>query len=74
MNNCNVSFNRIALVLHDDCHVTVHNTTFLQNHRAAFDIGLHGRDRAHLALHNVSLLGTRQWCVPNEPYLSAKET
>ena len=61
MDQCNVSSCRIGLLMHDDCHVYVRDTVFLLTHRAAFEVGMHGRDRAHLRLDNVALRGSRQW-------------
>eukprot|EP00802_Teleaulax_amphioxeia_P012991 Tamp_13038.p1 GENE.Tamp_13038~~Tamp_13038.p1 ORF type:complete len:537 (+),score=71.67 Tamp_13038:79-1689(+) len=61
MQQCNVSFNRIGIMMHDRSHVTLCNTTMLLNHRAAFEVGMHGRGQAHLRLENVSLRGTRKW-------------
>jgi hypothetical protein len=52
MEKCNVSFNRIGIMMHDDCNVTILNSSFLLNHRAAFEVGIHGKDRAHLTLRS----------------------
>ncbi|EKX32183.1 hypothetical protein GUITHDRAFT_121643 [Guillardia theta CCMP2712] len=71
--SCDVSHNRFAIYLHDEAHVSMSNCTLTQNHKSAFCVGHHGKDRASLALRNVSLLGNKLWSDDDRPKTLVEE-